>query len=99
MKIVTGQLVGETNLENIELLGQVVGNAVVSEGESIIRGQITGSLHVYEGARVELFGQVSGDLVVGGEVTLGGSVLGQIITSPGGNCSNYLYPTAPEKLA
>lgn len=84
MERVTNQLVGEPDLEDIELLGQALGNAYVSRGESIIRGQILGTLQVYEGARVQLFGQVFGDLLVEGEVTLGCSVFGQIITRRNG---------------
>ena len=76
MVTLNGQLPADSDLSGAILNGQVSGNAEVVEGTSRINGQICGNLVIREGAIAEIYGMISGDLVVQGAATIYGMVNG-----------------------
>lgn len=85
MKIIQTQLPPGSDLSGIELLGQVAGDAVVSQAKAVIRGQISGNLRVASEASVEIYGQIGGDLLVDGTVVVYGWVQGRVTAGPFGS--------------
>lgn len=85
MKIVQTQLPAGSDLSGIELLGQVAGDAIVSEAKAVIRGQIIGNLRVASEASVEIYGHIGGDVLVEGTVVLYGWVQGRVTAGPFGS--------------
>ena len=76
---VSSQLPANSDLANIQLSGQVLGDAVVSSGVAVISGQVCGSLRVKSGSEAHINGQIIGDLQVEGRVYLHGVIVGQAL--------------------
>jgi cytoskeletal protein CcmA (bactofilin family) len=76
---VSSQLPANSDLANIQLSGQVLGDAVVSSGVAVISGQVCGSLRVKSGSEAHIHGQIIGDLQVEGRAYLHGMITGQAL--------------------
>ncbi len=79
LKIVSSELPANSDLANIQLRGQVLGDTVVSSGVAIISGQVCGSLRVNSDSEAHIHGQIIGDLQVEGRVYLHGMIAGQAL--------------------
>lgn len=62
MRTEENQLNGHQTIQSdLELQGQILGNATVASGATlIVRGQVTGNLSVQSGAKAEVWGMVTG---------------------------------------
>ncbi len=84
MRIERGQLPPGPIESDLQLYGQIAGDASVANGVHLdLFGQVAGSLTVEPGASVSVYGMVCGDLINRGEVRIDGTVTGSLLDDSG----------------